>query len=205
MRASEFLLEAKKKYEIWRDYLSRLMSMRIHQLGQGAYAHVFQHPVYNNIAVKAFKPDAFYIEYIDWIFKNPNNRYTPQFVAGPDGKIIHTVRIIDENGANVPMNFVFMKKYLKANRVQLIQQFQIWDKIAGLPSRPGNYGNVGGFSAGGNWAKWANSPQLRQQDPDAWALTNYFAQNHNNLDLHQFNYMWDETSQNIVFTDPFAS
>jgi len=76
MRVQELLTE-----ETVPDYLKRLIgSLKMKELGRGAYASVFQHPVYHNVAVKIFEYDPDYLEYIR-ICQKTKNRWLPQVVS----------------------------------------------------------------------------------------------------------------------------
>jgi len=77
----QFILE---DYETRDQYMKRLTkTLKIKQLGHGAYATVFQHPVYHNVAVKYVNPDddPMYLEFIELCQKHPHNPWLPKVVG----------------------------------------------------------------------------------------------------------------------------
>jgi len=64
------------------EYFKRLVkTLKIKKLGEGAYASVFQHPVYHNVAVKFFQYDPMYMKFIKHCMKHPENPWLPKVVS----------------------------------------------------------------------------------------------------------------------------
>lgn len=83
MRKNSFLIE-----ETQVEYFNRLAkTLKIKELGEGAYAKVFQHPVYSNVAVKFFQDDPMYVKYIRHCLKAQENPWIPKIVS------VHKIKV----------------------------------------------------------------------------------------------------------------
>ena len=199
MRAWQFEGNKADQYEKYRDYLKRVKQQGISQLGAGVYGRVWQHPVYSNVAVKFFAHDSEYKKFLQFVLQNPSNKYLPQIIPASDGKIWHEKKISTYGGVR-PVYFVFMKRYNRVQPKQVQTLFDQWMAAAGIKNTEKFYERV--FNSSYFWKKWASSPMLAQQDPDAYALAQFIDQNSRTLDLHMGNMMWDPDTKTVIFTDP---
>lgn len=79
MKLKQILVE-----ETRHEYLTRLTgTLKIKRLGKGAFASVFQHPVYSNVAVKYVDPDEdyAYMYFIRECMKKQHNRFLPKVIG----------------------------------------------------------------------------------------------------------------------------
>lgn len=200
MRIEELLSEEKIG-----DYFNRLVkSHGIQALGSGAYARVFQHPVYKNVVVKVYKAtDKQYIKYVNWALKNQSNPWVP--------KIIEQVEYKSKDGN---LNLVFMQKLkpfadtreaanammraaYKANpKLSKDEQDDLTDIIFEALS----YGDLY------PWIDFVTDTQLAKKDKHFGKLWNDFImKNQKAFDLHEGNMMYRVEDGQVVITDPLGS
>lgn len=199
MKVQELLAE-----ETVKQYIERLTSsLNIKKLGSGAYASVFQHPLYKNVAVKVFEWDPEYLQYIK-ICKRSTNKWMPRVVS------IHTIEMDEEkNRFHIRFNeepgktdgtIVFFEKLRKATHKEIVaaqeelckdvpEEHQ--DDLLDTPSFE-DWGT-------GHWQivkRFAKDPDTKRFA--ALAIRMGFE------DIHDENVMISDDGQ-LVFTDPVAS
>lgn len=186
-----------KKDETFNQYLRRAQRLRrrVKRLGAGGYAHVFQHPYRQDVAVKVYEPDEGYNVYLNWAIHNQGNPYAITVYKYPDGSYFKTIK--DRRG--VPYTFVLLKKYVEISAEQSEQTFRHF-----FP-----YYDSDAFVRlswdGMEREDWQRSSLLlKDKDPYGSEIAKYFAIHSQNLDLASFNIMWDPSKNTAVFTDPFA-
>jgi hypothetical protein len=194
------------------EYLKKLVTtLKISKLGSGAYASVFQHPVYHNVAVKFFSADPMYLKYLKLCQKAQDNPWVPKIVS------IHKLKMDDYGYDNLVGEkrtekeegyLVFFQKLRRAKASEIKAAIQ--DILSDLPD-PLFYPNDFAlfdmarkdFSfelmTGQDWGvvtKWTKRPEIKQI---ARILTAVDAN-----DIHSQNMMMrDEGDRTqLVFTDP---
>jgi len=202
-----FELIQEETLEAYTDKLVK--SLKIKKLGSGAYASVFQHPVYHNVAVKVVQDDPEYMRFARFCQKNPNNEWLPKIVS------IHKVAVDDEfrmNSGTVEAHIIFFQKLRPARASEIKAAVQ---RI--LKTVPPKY-----FAQGAQddplfdpmvyytdfdelderWGRIAR----KTTDADVRVVAKYFAYL-DGVDLHPGNVMMrdDKGRAQLVFTDPVAS
>lgn len=196
------------------DYFTRLKKKeKIKKLGDGQYAHVFQHPMYHNVAVKVFDPeeDHAYLHYLKWARRNQKNKYVPKIITV---RTINQPETEDEYGDGA-ITIVFMQKLrpapVRAIR-QLIAQCMTYAEAA---DERGHYTadwqdmhKVGDFTAFDSDVWWHVAEGARKGtvsqpvDRDLASLAAFFAEE-DPEDIHNGNIMMTDDGQ-LVFTDPLS-
>lgn len=204
MKIAELLQE-----ETADEYLKRLVkTLGIKKLGKGRYASVFQHPVYQNVAVKVFDSshDSEYLKFVEFCLANQLNPWLPKIIgtetATVDSKYVRTDRM-----AHFPkptVSIVFFQKLRKAKFPEIKKATQVF-----LDSVPEKYfldekETYQAFEDFGSevWellGKHAADPHIAQ-------VSKFFFKIGAN-DVHENNVMMrDEGGRSqLVFTDPVAS
>jgi hypothetical protein len=194
--------EATEKTEREKDYLARLKQAGIQQLGKGAYARTFQHPYYKNVVVKMFdNSDTAYMQYLNWVIRNQNNKYVPKIIVAANGEYLHKYRL-----ANTTVNFVFMKRYQPLQINQLVQfteyiRSTASQKLLDKQRKELNY-IVNSLSLYSR-ITW-NVIYKTTTDSDLRDLAAMLISSSDNIDLHRKNMMWDSELNTVIFTDPLA-
>ena len=205
MRYLEIIAEAQYD-ESFEQYVSRLRSLGIKQLGNGLNSLVFAHPELSNVAVKVFHDDDLgYREYLKFSIQNPGNKYlttvldTEDFADERESKYVTSELHANWNvkrGSNPPYSIVFLEK-LEPVASGEFQEFagQVCE-MAGYPELT-NMAKLG--KAG--WevlASDATDPDLRQL---AVFLVQQIQKGHK-LDIgREKNFL--KRGNTIVFIDPF--
>jgi hypothetical protein len=184
-----------KKDETFNQYLRRAYRLRrrVKRLGAGGYAHVFQHPFRQDVAVKVYEPDEGYNVYLKWAIHNQNNPYAITVYRFPDGSYFKTVK----DRRDVPYTFVLLKKYVEISAEQLEQTFRHFFPYYRIYTK-----NRWEQMQEKDWQR--SSELLKDKDPYGSEIAKFFAIHSQNLDLASFNMMWDPGKNTAVFTDPFA-
>ena len=184
-----------KKDETFNQYLKRAWRLRrrVKRLGAGGYAHVFQHPFRQEVAVKVYEPDEGYNVYLNWAIQHQNNPYAITIYRYPDGSYFKTIK----DRRDVPYTFVLLKKYVDISAEQLEQTFRHFFPYYRIYAK-----NRWEEMQEKDWLR--SSELLKNKDPYGSEIAEYFATHSQNLDLVSFNIMWDPSKNTAVFTDPFA-
>jgi len=203
------MINEAKKPENYNKYLARLEKSGIKQLGSGVYARVFQHPYYRNVVVKMFGDnDTAYNLYLNWVGRNQNNKYVPKIIPTQDGKNRHVMKIQYE-GKFQTLNFVFLKRYNKINKVQLQQFTQYIRNSAKTPLSNAQRGYlnrlVNAPSELNNLAQWMTIYDTTTDDDLKRLAKTILAYSRFMIDLHTDNMMWDRKLQCVIFTDPLTT
>jgi hypothetical protein len=194
------------------DYIKRLTStLNIRQLGKGAFASVFQHPVYHNVAVKIFEYDPMYVKFIK-ICQKTTNRWLPKVVS------VHKVKMDevktwrhDVHGDKIGKTeawIVFFEKLRKASNAELKAAVQ--DILSDIPD---SY-----FEEDGDLEHFYRDDfiDFEDLDPEVWAVIARATKRADvkqlakilvkvdAADIHAENVMIRDDGQ-LVFTDPVAS
>lgn len=201
MRFKEFLITEENSGE----YIQRLTkTLNVKRLGSGAYASVFQHPVYHNVAVKFVQEDPAYVEYAWFCKKHPKNKWLPKVVS------IHSVKFDEvdwEDGNSDEGTLVFFQKLRKAKPAEIKKAAQ---EI--LKDVPDSW-----FEK--NTYERADYKNFYTFDDPEWNVVSKFAKDKDTKelalelegmganDIHDANVMMrDEGDRSqLVFTDPVAS
>ena len=192
--------------ETHNEYIARLVkTLNIKKMGQGFYSHVFQHPVYHNVAVKIIRDDPMYLRFAKFCLDNPLNPWLPKIVS------IHKVKVDDakydsrkssgvDRTFTEPIHIVFFQK-LRSAKAREIQNW-VYKVIKDLPTADEyEYRNFDDFHRS-DWAdiaKYSNDDALRK-------VAQFFVRI-NARDIHNGNVMIrdDGAYPQLVFTDPVAS
>lgn len=173
--------------ETFKDYAHRLEKSGIKMLGEGAFGKVYQHPTYNNVAVKIVRKDPANAKWLRFCVAHKGNPYLPKLYG------VQALDIDDSKKAYV----VFMEK-LKPCPVGAY--WALYTHV--IPgANPGNshYAlklNINNPYVWAMFAKVAAEPNLK-------ALALLFAKCRlGSLDLSQSNLML--RGEQIVFVDPLA-
>jgi hypothetical protein len=202
--------------ESYSEYVNRLRALGIKELGSGAWAQVFQHPLYSRVVVRVFtQDDTGYKKWLKFIIRNRNNRYVPQIIPNEQGKLFYYTNIKDSydyEDKKVPMRayFVFIKKYailddkkfsdlestleyyLSANDIDSIQ----------LSVRGIGYSSL--LQLPQFWRALAENSQFKfEWGQDAIKIAQFFGKQ-NYLDINIDNVMYNIDSKHIIFTDPLG-
>lgn len=178
------------KPEKYKDYIKRILKTN-KKLGEGAFANVFQHPVYHNVVVKIFKNDLGYLKYLnEFVIPNQQNRYVPKLISDDNGNFIHSFG---------PIKIVFMKKYRVQNLNVNIHKYlrKIKRKY---------FSSISDIEFAAFWISLVaqNKGIISKEDPDLVNISKFFIKNAGALDLHDRNIAWDPELRNPIFTDPMA-
>lgn len=167
------------------QYSKRLVSsLKIKRLGSGAFAHVFQHPVYHNVAVKVFAGhDKLYQRYMNWALKNQGNPYVPQIVS-----------ISKQKAANgETYTIVFMQKMERVSE----EEFKKW-YVKSFGKDSYNAFTEDDFDSQFEEADEFIQRSKDQKLKDLWAHLKTYGRS--KFDLHPGNVM--KRGSQIVITDP---
>lgn len=195
----------KKSTQSKLEYL-RTVKQIARLLGEGLYADVFQHPVYNNVVVKIFDGyDLKYLRYLnEFVIPNQNNKYVPKVVTGTDGRIVYRFRLKHKS-----INIVFIKKYdsIQKHRGEFPRYMDQLVKLADGPvwNRKLTMWNKNGILFP-IINSFAGSAKLAKEDPDMYNLARYLVTKFKqySFDIHIYNIMWDSELKNPIITDPVA-
>lgn len=196
------------------QYIDRLVkTLKIKKLGSGAFASVFQHPVYHNVAVKIFEYDPMYVKYIK-ICQKSTNPWLPRVVS------IHKIRMDEvetwrhrnygDKIKKIDSWIVFFEKLRPVKKAELKaatqkflaefpdSDFDFNDRRSWFEASRGSYESFEELSSS-TWqqlAKIAKNPEIKEV---AKILDSVRAN-----DIHDGNVMVRSDGQ-VVFTDPVAS
>jgi hypothetical protein len=180
------------------DYRQDLKKQRIRRLGGGAFADVFQHPVYHNVVVKVVGySDTGYKRYLQWALQHQDNRYVPKIAE-----------VVEKKVGTHSLQFVFMKKMDRVRPTEedlefyLVRALQQGRKGQQKKDIEQAYLQRAG-STDRDVLKAVISVAKEIGDRDLAEVLSFFLRNHRLLDLHWGNMMMD--GNQLIFTDPFAS
>jgi hypothetical protein len=208
MKLSELLLEERSK-----DYLSRLVkSVGVKKLGKGVYSHVFQHPVYRNVAVKVVLGDVSYIAFLRQCLKHQGNRWLPNIVSmheidlhddATDAKLVSVLPPTSRN------YIVFFEKLSKASAKKIRDAFAEVIGKGVLTAKRQSYLTENELRMSFDGLHQYDWEQIMKKHPekdvrDLASVLLAVSQGDNQLDIHDANVMVRGNGQ-LVFTDPVAS
>lgn len=161
------------------DYIHDIERLhKIKFMQSGAYARVYQHPVYHNVVVKIFREDDAYASYLNWCVKHQDNPFVPQ--------------IADVKRIRTEFTIVFLEKLKNSSSVAR----QVLCKQ--IMTRCPIYGGIDMLTCG-DW-KYISR---KVSDVALTQIAKFLATTKHELDLHPGNIMM-RTNGQLVFTDPIA-
>lgn len=170
--------------ETYKEYVKRLLDLDYTKLGEGGFGTVFQHPCFDNVAVKVVKQDRAYRKFASFCIENPHNPWLPRIAS------VKSIKLDDANLAYV----VFMEKLQPVTPAYVAQLKQAMQSKYGLRL----WSDTQWF----NRASWRAIATHKDTPPDFAELAAYFATNLNNIDLVPSNFM--RRGNQLVFNDPMA-
>lgn len=168
--------------ETFKDYAARLEKSGIKSLGEGSFGKVYQHPTYNNVAVKIVRKDPANAKWLSFCVANKGNPYLPK---------LYGVQSLDLEGSKHAYA-VFMEKL---NPCPIGAWLALKTKLAPTYSE--------------EWFLHVNSPRVwarlvtKEKEPNLLAVATFFSrQPLGSLDLNQSNLLL--RGKQIVFVDPVS-
>ncbi len=180
------------------QYVQSLKEKGILSLGKGMSATVFNHPTMPNVVVKMIvADDPYYLKYVNFCKKNPNNPWLPRILGGPEVRTLVSKSKV-RNKADSPLKrkviFLFLEKLRPANRNDTKAACEY---AASLLENNVRYYGFDEFSPG-DWQLLSK----QTKDRDFATLASFLYTFDNYLDLHSTNFMM--RGAQLVFNDPVS-
>ena len=197
--------------ETLEQYLHFLRKQDIKKLGRpGLSAVVFEHPTMTNVAVKVIvSSDPYYLRYVEFCKKHPNNPWLPKILSGPETRLLdvdddwNDKPSKDRKGISIKQKviFIFLEKLRSStplDRANAVEHF--WDLLKEQTDDPANFPKFIRFSdfGPGDWKILSK----QTKDPHIAALADFLYRFDKYLDLHSDNLML--RGSQLVFSDPVS-